>query len=158
MKTLHFTTQHASDSIYMPITVWGIGGFWTMEDNAMACEPLVQPSKDGNELLKRQVQTRCSTPTSTQHCKWSCMVHHGHADKMAVIPLFSLLVPYTHNCHSSMSCTCHNVTVWQTCLLETNHSAPFEWTHLLILRWWGIPALASMFQLCLEALHWLNKA
>ena len=99
----------------------------------------------------RQVQTRCSTPTSTQHCGWSCTVHHGHVDKMAVIPccghitwsstcssllsiLFSPLVPYTHNCYSSMSCANSNVMVWQTCSPETNHSAAFECTHLLILH------------------------
>ena len=117
----------------------------------MACEPLVQPSKDGNELLKQQVQSHCSTPTSSQHCGWSCTVHQGHAGKMAVVlccghitwsstcsslcmTLFSPLVPYTPNCCSSIPCTCRNVMVWQTCFLETNHSAPFEWTHLLVLH------------------------
>ena len=35
---------------------------------------------------------------------------------------------------SDMPCTSHNVTVWQTCLPETNHSAPFVCTHLLIFR------------------------
>ena len=83
----------------------------------------------------------------TQHYGWSCTVRHGHADKMAVIPccghimwssicsslLFSPLIPYMHNCHSSMPCTSCNVKVWQTCFLETNHSTPFESTHLLIL-------------------------
>ena len=79
------------------------------------------------------------------------MVHQGHADNMAVIPycgyitwsstcsslhttLFSPLVPYTHNCRSSMPCTSRNVTVRQTCFPETNHSAAFECTHLLILH------------------------
>ena len=48
--------------------------------------------------------------------------------------LFYPLVPYTHNRRSSKPCTSRNVTVWQTCFPETNHSAPFECTHLLILR------------------------
>ena len=50
---LVWVTQHASDGIHMPITVWSIGGLWTMETDAMACKPLVQSSKDGNELLKQ---------------------------------------------------------------------------------------------------------
>ena len=51
--TLHFATQHASNGVHMPIAVWSFGGLWTMEADAMACEPLVQPSKDGDELLKQ---------------------------------------------------------------------------------------------------------
>ena len=71
--------------------------------------------------------------------------------KMAVIPccghitwsstcsslrtsLFSPLVPYIYNSHSSMPYTSRNVTVWQTCFPETNHSAPFECNHVLILH------------------------
>ena len=108
------------------------------------------PQKMATNCWSRQVQTRCSTPTSTQHCGWSYTVHHGHADKMAVIPccghitwsstcsslqmiIFSPLFPYMHNCRSSMPCMSCNVTVWQTCFPETNHSVPFECTHLLIL-------------------------
>ena len=122
----------------------------------------------------RQVQTRCNTPTSTQHCGWSSTVRHGHADKMAVIPccghitwsstcsslrttIFSLLVPYTHNSRSSMPCTSRNVTVWQTCFPEANHSAPFQCTHLLILR-----PFASTRHTCtsfhVSTLHWLSKS
>ena len=58
----------------------------------------------------------------------STLVCHSHAEKMVVITccghitwsrtcsslqmtLFSPLVPYMHNCHSSMPCTCHNVKV-----------------------------------------------
>ena len=83
------------------------------------------------------------------------MVHHGHVDKMAVIPcyghitwsstcsslgttLFSPLVPYMHNCRSSMPCMSCNVTVWQTSFLETKHSDLFECTHLLILHPFGL--------------------
>ena len=150
-KTLHFATQHATDGIHMPIAVWGVGGLWTMESDAMACDPLVQHSKDRNELLKQAGPNCYSTLTSTQHFGWSCTVQHSHADKMAVIPfcghitwsstclslrttLFSPLVPYMHNCRSSMPCRSLNATAWQTCFPETNHSAPFECTRLLILR------------------------
>ena len=134
MKTLHFTTQHASDSIYMPITVWGIGGFWTMEDNAMACEPLVQPSKDGNELLKRQVQTRCSTPTwlntvneavrsiTAMQTRWrsspsSLCWFHTRITAIAACPVRAAM---SRNGKSASR--------------RTTFFAPFECTHLLILR------------------------
>ena len=150
-KTLHLATQHVSDGIHMSIAVWGIGGLWSIEADAMGCEPLVQPSNTATNCWSRQVQTCCSTPTSTQHCGWSCTVHHGHTNKMVVIlccghiawfstcsslcmTLFSPLFPYTHNCRSSMPCTSRNITLWQTCFPENNHSAPFECTHLLILR------------------------
>lgn len=43
------------------------GGFWTMEDDAMACEPLVLPSKDGDEPLTQTDPHPLHTPTSTQH-------------------------------------------------------------------------------------------
>ena len=99
----------------------------------------------------RQVQIRCSTPTSTQHCGWNCTVSHGHADKMASshavvtlcgpVPARLCIWPSSldwfhtaHNCISSMPCMSNNVMVWQTCFPETNHSAPIECTHLLILR------------------------
>ena len=53
------------------------------------------------------------------------------------------LVPYMHNCHSSIPCTSRNVTLWQTCFPETNHSALFKCTHLLILH-----PFASMRHTC----------
>ena len=65
----------------------------------------------------------------------------------------------TNHYHSIMSCVRRNVTVWKICFLETNHSAPFELIHLLIYTLpcqLGIPALAFMFPLSLEALHWLR--
>ena len=122
-----------------------------MEADAIACEPIVQPSQDDDKLLKPTGPNPCSTPTSTQYCGWSFTVRHGHTENMAVIPccghitwnstcsslrttLFSPLVSYTHNCHSSMPCTSRNATIWQTCFPETNHAATFECTHLLILR------------------------
>ena len=126
----------------------------------------------------RQIQTRCSTP-SVDSALWMKLYSlPWQADKMVVIPcydhitwsstcsslhttLFSPLVPYTHNCHSSMHCTSCNVTVWQSCFPETNHCALFECTHLLILRpFASMRHACTSFHVstCLEALHWLNKA
>ena len=45
--------------------------------------------------------------------------------------------------HSSKPCMSSNVMIWYTCFPETNHSAPFECTHLLILR-----PFASMKHIC----------
>ena len=104
---------------------------------------------------RRTVEAERSKPVAVLQRRlnsgWSCTFHHGHGDKVVVIAccghikwsstcyslrttLFSPLVPYTHNCRSSMPCTSHNVMVWQTSFLETNYSASFECTHLLILR------------------------
>ena len=115
------------------------------------------PQKTATNCWSRQVQTHCSTPMPIQHCGWSCTVQYGlswpcrqdgghpvlwshyvvqYLLVSAYDPLLSTgsLVPYTHNCRSSMPCTSRNVKVWQTCFQETNHSAPFECNHLLILH------------------------
>ena len=142
-KTLYFATQHASDGVHVPIAVWGVGALWTMEADAVA--------KYGDELLKQTGRNPLQYSYVDSTLWWSCTVRHDHADKMAVISccghimwsstcsslrmtLFSPLVPHTHKCRSSMPCTSRNVTVWQTCFPETNHSFPFECTHLLIFR------------------------
>ena len=48
--------------------------------------------------------------------------------------LFYPLVPHMHHCHSSIPYSNWNDGVCKTCFPETKHSAPFEFTHLLILH------------------------
>ena len=122
-----------------------------MESDAMACEPLVQLSKHGDELLKQtgpnMLQysnvdsilwmklygpSRLCGQDGGRPVLWSYSVVQ-YLLVSADDPLLSL-VPYTHNCCSNIPCTSLNVTVWQTYFPETNHSALFEYTHLLILR------------------------
>ena len=67
-KHYNFTTQNSSDGVHMSIAFWGIGGFWTMKANTMACESLVQPSKNCDQPhWERKFHTFCSTQTSTEH-------------------------------------------------------------------------------------------
>ena len=119
----------------------------------MACDPVVQPSKDGDELLKQTGPNplQYSDVDSTLWMKlygpsracrqdgghpvlWSHYVAQYCTCSSLRTTLLSTLVPYAHNCRSSMPCTSRNVRVRQTCFPETNHSAPFECTHLLIFR------------------------
>ena len=144
-KTLHFT----SDGVHLLIAVWGVGGLWTMEADAMACEPLVQPSKDGDELLKQTGTTplqnsKVDSTTWMKLCDPSgpCGQDGGHpvlwSNYVVQYEFVSAYDPllsssYTRNCPNSMLCTSRNVTVWQSYLQKTNHSVPFECNHLLIL-------------------------
>ena len=108
------------------------------------------PTKDGDEPLTKKFPTRCSTQASSQNCGRNCTSSQDHANKIAVISccghiisystrlylrtaFFYPLIPRTQHCHSSMPCISRNLMVWKICFPETNHSAPFELTHLLIL-------------------------
>ena len=137
----------------------------------LEADALVQPSKD-DELLIQTVAVLQHWLNTMDEAVWSVMVMQKK--KMAVFPccgyiiwystllslyttLFYSLVPYTHHCCSSMLCMSRNL--WQACFLENNNSAQFELNHVLILHpscLWGMPALALMFPLHLEALHWLS--
>ena len=123
-----------------------------MEADAMACEPLVQSSKGGDELLKQTGPNplQYSNVTSTLWMKLygpsrPCEQDGGHPMLWshylvqyllvsAYDPLLSTGSIHTHNCSSSMPCTSRNVMVCLTCFPDPNHSAPFECTHLLISR------------------------
>ena len=63
-----------------------------------------------------------------------CCGHITWSSTCSSLTLFSPLVPYMQNCPSTLPCMSRNVTVSQTCFPETNHSDPFECTHLLILH------------------------
>ena len=120
--------------------------------HAKACEPLVQPSKGGDDPSTQAVPHPFTiTPKLTQHFGRSFTARHDLTNKLAVIPccghitwlstrsslrktFFYPLVKHTHLCRSIVSYTSRNVTVWQTCFPGTKHSSLFELTHVLLLR------------------------
>ena len=98
-KVQHLANEHISDRIHMPIAVWGIGGFWTME--TMKC-------MFGSRLALKRWRWTTDTDSSTSivgpnTLERSCNVCHSHVNKTAVIPCCGHVMRYST--HSSLLST-----------------------------------------------------
>ena len=166
-KTLHFATQHASDGIHMPIAVWGIGGLWTMEADAMACGSLVQPSEDCDELSKQTgpnplqysnadntVDEAVRSITAMQTRGWSSRavvtLHGPIPTRLCVRPSsfhwFHTRITVVAACHAQVAMSRYDkpASRWPTILPRSNALACW---YCALSRRRGILALAFTFQL-----------
>ena len=137
----------------MAIVVWGIGGFWAMEANAMACGPLVLLSKDGDRQFHPHPVLQLYLNT-VDEALWSIMAmwtrwrsYHAMATLCGIIPtcfwvfLLSTGSIHTHHCCNSMPCMNWNVTEWQTCFLDTSLKSLTGW-YCTLPHQWSIPAIS----------------
>ena len=88
--TLHVATRNASYDDHVPITIWDIGCFGTMETDTTLCEPLIQFSMRKSRW-RRKFHIAVVAERRLSNV-WDWTVRHGYM--MAVIPCCGHIVWY----------------------------------------------------------------
>ena len=132
-------TENANGGIQVPITTLKcVGSFWIMETGVTICKPLVQSSKNGNEL---PMQT---SPHSLQYTKVDyTMVRQSHANKMTDILCcghITILARLYVQCSSvRLFYTCFTVVAAYVVRVEMSRQGKLSsWRPIMLPRWYSL--------------------